>query len=295
MDWFRTDVDWPRDPKILKAGPDGALLFFAALAYTAEQETDGRIPKDVVPILVPRVLVTRPDRSAKTLTRVGLWREDGDDFVIDNFTKKNPTHAKMVADRKAAEGARETERQRKAAWRARKSGVPANVPGDVPQDVPPDVPRDSPGDGDVPVPPDVPPLDTGRYGTGRNDLDPGSDSDVGLDLERGSGGKPDVFEDDQVRAKFGDVLTSDQLHNFARLCSVNRGFFDIWPPTFNAHSKKVVTEALTRARDRDVIDVTRPRSWIESLMAEVAAELNGSGHERGREGTTKRSRNRPRS
>lgn len=50
--WLRWDANASRNPKLLSVKADGMVLYLRGLEYCAEHETDGLIPKHVIPWLV---------------------------------------------------------------------------------------------------------------------------------------------------------------------------------------------------------------------------------------------------
>jgi hypothetical protein len=255
MDWVRLDVGFWRHPKVVSVGMDGAVLYLWGLTYAGEYETDGFLTDAIVEACPPFV-TKKPRKVAAALVAGGLWEQVAGGFQIHDWSDRQPTKAKLALKR-------DQTRDRMSRWRQRKTG---------------DADSDASRGGNQRV---SDALDVTGYGV-RNE-DPGSDSEVGLDLEGGPGEtNPDDFAitiDDRIRAKFGNILVDDQVHNFGRLCRSNRMFLDIWPQTFLEYPPPVISESLVRARDRDVIDVDHPRAWMESLMAEVAQEMNGTGPE----------------
>lgn len=52
MKWLRIDANITRNPKVTAVKADGLMLYLRGLCYCAEHETDGVIPRHVVPAMV---------------------------------------------------------------------------------------------------------------------------------------------------------------------------------------------------------------------------------------------------
>lgn len=95
MKWFRLDANALRNPKLTSVKADGILLYLRGLAYCAEHETDGLIPKHVIPSLV------------EDFTELELWTSrrrkpvDNSPGLVDNSTpddaRLSPTCRQVVA------------------------------------------------------------------------------------------------------------------------------------------------------------------------------------------------------
>ena len=101
------DVNYPRDPRLRKAGPDAELLYIRGLAYAKGGETDGMVydyDLDVVAVGLPRV-----QGRIAALEREKAWerREDGW-FICGWFKWNEPTAKLREQKRKRAEGAAKT-------------------------------------------------------------------------------------------------------------------------------------------------------------------------------------------
>lgn len=117
MPWVRLDDSFADHPKIERVGPVAAWLHVAALCYCARHLTDGRLPKGKAHRLAD---VASPEIHVDALLRVGLWHEDGDDYVIHDYLDYQPARADVEADRAAARDRMAKKRQK------RSPEVPAN-------------------------------------------------------------------------------------------------------------------------------------------------------------------------
>jgi len=97
--WVRLDDSFADHPKVERAGPLAAWLHVTALCYCARHLTDGRVPKTKALRLAD---VASPQDHVDALLRVGLWHEDGDDYVIHDYLEYQPARADVEADRLAA-------------------------------------------------------------------------------------------------------------------------------------------------------------------------------------------------
>lgn len=106
MAWLRIDDRVRTHPKIAKAGPAAAWLWFCGICYCREHLTDGLIPSAVVPGLA--LGLTSAAVHAKRLVAVGLWHERQDGFEVHDFLDWNPKRSDVESERN-----RERDRKRK--------------------------------------------------------------------------------------------------------------------------------------------------------------------------------------
>lgn len=110
--WVKLDDEMPEDP-LIDGLSDGAFrLYIAALCYAQKHQTDGLVPANRLPRLVPRF---RSSHVREIVENAGRWEPCGDGFKIRNFEKYNKTKA-YWDDRRAAEA------RRIAEWRAKQNG-----------------------------------------------------------------------------------------------------------------------------------------------------------------------------
>jgi hypothetical protein len=158
VSWLKTDDRIASHPKILKAGPEAAWLWLAAIAYAKNHLTDGFVPHDALPTLakwsIPVEELARRCVDAKA-------RPDGQGLLepcegghrVHDFLDHNPSREDVSAAMKKA-------RERKADYRSRMATESAKRADrrrrrDAPQDsdCPVDVPTGHPVP-DVICPPD---------------------------------------------------------------------------------------------------------------------------------------------
>ena len=105
------DVNYLRDPKIRRAGPEAELLYLRSLAHAKGGNTDGFIADfdlDVVAVGLPRT-----KQRVKALIDNGLWIEGTGGWQIAGWTKWNKTNKQLAEDKEAKRrGAEKTNHSR---------------------------------------------------------------------------------------------------------------------------------------------------------------------------------------
>jgi hypothetical protein len=89
-DWAKIDVGFLRHPQVCRLTKPEQLGYLSLILYAQEYETDGVIP-----------------RPALALCGVTLIVANGDDLVIDGFTRKQATRAQMEKKRADARARRD--------------------------------------------------------------------------------------------------------------------------------------------------------------------------------------------
>lgn len=112
---------WLMDPTMRTLGANLWTVFSWALMWSAEQGTDGLIPRHMLPLLHPSGATTD---HADALVRVGLWEAEGDGYRVREWERTQS----LAAD---VEHQRERNRRKQQAHRER-----ARITGDVPGYVP---------------------------------------------------------------------------------------------------------------------------------------------------------------
>lgn len=97
------DVDFPSDPKFLKAGPVAGYLYFSSLALCKRTKSDGFIAVEQLPSLCVG-FPGKPSSHAQRLVEAGLWVEVDGGWNAPAYVKRNPTRAQVdeKAERKRA-------------------------------------------------------------------------------------------------------------------------------------------------------------------------------------------------
>lgn len=128
---------WLNDLRILKLTDAAFRLHVTGLAMSVSNRTDGHLTDDAL-MLIHRVNSDRVDE----LERGGLWRRDGDGWLITDFAATQ-TAANELA---ALENARRRDREKKARQRMTAKVVPGTVPGSGEGDVSPRTAQDRQGE-----------------------------------------------------------------------------------------------------------------------------------------------------
>jgi len=111
MTWAKIDDRANENEKQMAAGAEASWLWVCGLMYCNRQpKKTGRIPKPMVGMLFPKL----GQKHARKLVQVGLWRDDGDAYVVHNYAKWNDISTKRAdAGRKGGKRSGETRRQQK--------------------------------------------------------------------------------------------------------------------------------------------------------------------------------------
>jgi hypothetical protein len=105
--WFRLEDSFGDHPKVLRAGNAATGLWVRCASWSARQLTDGRIPRSIVESYGTRAEVER-------LSRVALWVEVDDEFLIPDWHEFNPTSSEVRERRaEAAERMRKLREERR--------------------------------------------------------------------------------------------------------------------------------------------------------------------------------------
>lgn len=92
MPWFKVDDGLALHPKAIIAGNAAMGLWIRAGAWSAQQLTDGHIPRSMV-----RVIGTAAE--AKRLVAAGLWIPIEDGYAFHEWEKYQPSRADVTANR----------------------------------------------------------------------------------------------------------------------------------------------------------------------------------------------------
>lgn len=108
MAWFKVDDKLHSHPKVISVPLRAMGLWVKAGAWSADQLTDGHIPKAVLPILGANTA------DARALVEAGLWHTVEGGWRFHDWLDMQPS-------RKSTLARREEDRQRKADARAAKA------------------------------------------------------------------------------------------------------------------------------------------------------------------------------
>jgi hypothetical protein len=100
MAWFFVDDAWHCHPKVIAAGNAAAGLWARCGSYCSQQNLEGRIPKLLATAYGTRAEINR-------LIAVGLWLDEGDVYVMHDWTDYNRSRREAMEQRsKRAEAGR---------------------------------------------------------------------------------------------------------------------------------------------------------------------------------------------
>jgi len=114
MAWVKLDDGFYQHPKILRVGPLGMALQVAALCYANRHLTDGLIPAEAVPLLMPGA-----EKIAARMVQVGLWDEAVDGYQIHDFLLFQPSRTQVLKERAQKQAAGQAGGKASAQARAR--------------------------------------------------------------------------------------------------------------------------------------------------------------------------------
>jgi hypothetical protein len=97
MTWVKLDDGFFDHPKAIAAGPLARELNFAAWCWSASNLTDGRIPRHVLPLIAAKAGV-KP-ALANMLVDVGLWKQNGDGWIVNDFLVYNKSRNEVEDER----------------------------------------------------------------------------------------------------------------------------------------------------------------------------------------------------
>jgi len=118
--WFRVDDGFHSHPKVLATPPAALGLWVVAGSWSSSHLTDGVVPDDVLPRLLPDAV-----KLAEELVTAGLWKRRKGGYRFHDWTKKNPSKTAVENERKAA--AERQRRRRQAMSSRRDKGVTHGV------------------------------------------------------------------------------------------------------------------------------------------------------------------------
>lgn len=127
MEWCRLTTDFYRDPALVRAGEAAEVLFLRCIAYSGEQESKGRIPVALLPMLAPNKTKAR----TAALLRERLLVLDGADVVIRSWDVHQEA---LDAEAERRKKDRDRKRFERAAARAAVLGLSEDGPADGPVD-----------------------------------------------------------------------------------------------------------------------------------------------------------------
>lgn len=100
MAWWKGDDRSHTNAKLLAAGLDGTGLYFRMVSWSASNETDGKVPSHVIPMLAPGIPPKQIAKLLEKLTKkVGksspLLKKNRESFEINDYLEYNPSAAQI--------------------------------------------------------------------------------------------------------------------------------------------------------------------------------------------------------
>lgn len=115
--WVRLDTGYFSNPKILRAGTDGALLHLAAICYLGAHELDaGVLPAEALELVASSVRVRRPRDVVGRLVETGLWHAHDGGWLVHHYAVMNGENSEAVAARRRQRRKRERGAKQRQAW-----------------------------------------------------------------------------------------------------------------------------------------------------------------------------------
>lgn len=93
MTWVRIDETFATHPKVVAAGNAAVGLWLRCLTWSASQLTDGVIPDAIARMYGPA-------KDMNRLAEVGLWRKDGNAWVIPDYLEYQPSAEQVREQRR---------------------------------------------------------------------------------------------------------------------------------------------------------------------------------------------------
>lgn len=100
MAWAKLDDGIFDNPKIVNLSKDAKLLYLVGLVYCAKYLTDGRLTPANVRIV--QAVADVNGASVEELRSAHLWKPQGGDFLVNDWTEYNPPASKVREAREAA-------------------------------------------------------------------------------------------------------------------------------------------------------------------------------------------------
>jgi hypothetical protein len=115
--WVRLDTGYFSNPKILRAGTDGALLHLAAICYLGAHELDsGVLPAEALELVASSVRVKRPHDVVRRLVDGALWHTHEGGWLIHHYDVMNGENSEAAAARRRKQAQRKRDAKRREGW-----------------------------------------------------------------------------------------------------------------------------------------------------------------------------------
>ena len=119
MDWVKLSTRYYNDPALARAGEAAEILFTRGLAYAGEQETDGVVPREVL----PRLVTTKATARVRALVREGLWEVIPEGWRFTSWDRHQATREDLERHRAANRNRQARHRRRNGTSNAVRNAV----------------------------------------------------------------------------------------------------------------------------------------------------------------------------
>ena len=99
MEWVKLWGNIVMHPSFSKLSCKAKCHYMLSLAYCGERETNGLIAFDDIELVNPWITRAQAMKRNEEITKRDLFLKRSDGFLIENFTRDNPSKEKMVARR----------------------------------------------------------------------------------------------------------------------------------------------------------------------------------------------------
>ena len=112
--WVKIDTSYLRNVKVLAVSPSAVLLHLASICWSADQLTDGNIPRHILGDLahMARIPRTAAPRRADELVKAGLWEANGAGWYLHDFQAMNRQALRANVERQRREWKQRQEKLR---------------------------------------------------------------------------------------------------------------------------------------------------------------------------------------
>jgi len=109
--WVKIDTSYLRNPKIIAVSSDAMMLHFASILWTADQLTDGEIPKHALDDVAHMARIKRPSAARRAVdelvdvdvTAAGLYVPNGGGWRLHDFEAMNRQALRINVERQRRE------------------------------------------------------------------------------------------------------------------------------------------------------------------------------------------------
>jgi hypothetical protein len=112
MAWVRFDPGFTRGKKRLKVGASANWLWVCSVDYGVQHMTDGQLPAEAVPGLVPGLRGPALKAAIEALLGVGAWKRSGNDYIVHAFLEYQESADEVRSQREAGKARARRSRER---------------------------------------------------------------------------------------------------------------------------------------------------------------------------------------